>query len=184
MRDLEQVAIAFDAACREAKVPYAFMGGVAVLAWGQPRTTMDVDALVKLNKTQAETLASALRNHDLQASAADFTDALRDRSHVTAFDSKSPIHVDIKIAATPEELAEISGARDIDFAPGRLRVVRPEDTIAFKLLFGSLQDLADARSILVRQKERLDLAALRVLCKRLKVLAALEAEMKRVGTAP
>ena len=40
-------------------------------------------------------------------------------------------HVDIKIARSPQEKAEVQAGVEIDLPSGRLRVVRPEETIAF-----------------------------------------------------
>lgn len=61
MREIEALALAFDRACRRAGVEYAFIGGVAVMAWGQPRATMDVDALVGIDADRATALARAAR---------------------------------------------------------------------------------------------------------------------------
>lgn len=178
MRELEEVALAFDRACRKAGVPYAFIGGIAVLAWGQPRTTMDVDALVRFERSQADALVAAAADEGLQVSADDLADALSDRSHVTVADTGSALHVDMKFAVSDEERAEIENAVDVDLGSGRLRIVAAEDTVAFKLKFGSEQDLADARSILARQEGKLDVGRLETLCVRLGVQDRL-AEVRR-----
>ncbi|HLE96527.1 MAG TPA: nucleotidyl transferase AbiEii/AbiGii toxin family protein [Candidatus Thermoplasmatota archaeon] len=174
MREFEDVAIAFDRACRAARVPYAFVGGMAVLAWGQPRTTSDIDALLAVELAQVPTMSAALAGEGLRGSEADFRDAFADRSHVSVFDERSAFHVDVKIAFREDERRQVADAVDVPFRGAALRVARPEDTVAFKLLYGTPQDLADARSILVRQVKRLDEARLRGLARRLGVEEALE----------
>lgn len=183
MRELEDVALAFDTACRAAGVNYAFVGGVAVLAWGQPRATMDADALVSFQAGDATAFVQALASQSLQASEDDLRDALKEGSHVTVFDTGSMFHVDLKLARTPEERREVTEAEDVEYGKGRLRVARPEDVIAYKLLFGSPQDLADARSILVRQEKRLRWAELDALSRRLGVRSLLVGVAREVGLA-
>lgn len=177
MRSVEQVAISFDAACRDAGVLYAFVGGVAVMAWGQPRATTDVDALVSLPPAQVDVLARKLRDRALDVDPQDLRDALRENGHASAFDRHSAFHVDIAFARRPEEVEEVARGTDLQLPGGRVRVVGPEDTVAFKLRFGSEQDLKDARSILVRQDGRLDEERLQAVAQRLGVSGAL-AEMR------
>ena len=174
MRDPSETALAFDRACAAAGVAYALLGGMAVLAWGQPRYTSDVDAMVSLDRGHIAPLAEALHRQGLKASAHDFEDAFRDRSHVTVFDDRTGFHVDVKLAFTQDERAQVLDARRVPFGGGGLTIARPEDTIAYKLKFGSPQDLADARSILVRQEGRLDLARLESFASRLGVAAEWE----------
>ena len=176
MLEVERTALAFARACDGAGVRYALMGGVAVSAWGQPRATADVDVLVSLRIEQVPRFAVALRSEGLVVDERDFEDAFRDDSHVTIFDDKSPFHVDCKIARG-EESAEVDRAVEVAYEGERLRLVAPEETIAFKLKFGSPQDVQDARSILVRQEGRLDLARLRDLARRLGVEKALDEMM-------
>lgn len=61
-----------------------------------------------------------------------------------------------KLAITPLEKAQFREARAITISSGTLRIARPEDTIAFKVKFGSPRDLQDAVSILHPQRGQLD----------------------------
>lgn len=178
MRGVRDTALAFDRACRKAGIRYAFMGGMAVLAWGQPRTTEDVGALVDLPAASIAEFVAALSTESLTVTADDFRDALRDRSHVTIFDEASRFHVDAVIARSPGEREEVERAARVELGDGALSVVAPEDTIVFKVRFGSPQDLQDARSILVRQAGRLDRARLEDVAERLGVAEAL-ADLER-----
>ena len=144
---------------------------------------MDIDALVKLSEPEVEAFVGSLAAHQLKALAEDLHDALKGEGHVSVFDASSPIHVDIKLAIRPEEIREVDHAEQIAFAQGQLCVARPEDVVAYKLVFGSPQDLADARSILVRQKARLDWRALNALCSQLGVTGDLDKLLAEIGRA-
>lgn len=181
MRDVEDTALAFDRACRAANVRYAFMGGIAIAVWGQPRATADVDALADLNGVDVERFASSLRNEGLDVEGRDLGDAASDGGHVTVFDKASLFHVDVKPARHESERAELARAVELDFRGQRVRVVGAEESVAFKLSFGSPQDLQDARSILVRQQGRLDLARLRDFARRLGVETQLDAMLDELA---
>lgn len=188
MRSVEELAVAFHRACEAVDVPYAYVGGIAVLAWGQPRSTADIDTLLDVDAEDASDLAEALEGEDLTLDPRDLRDAFDDDSHVTVLDARSPFHVDVKLALTTEEKREVRDAVEVPLDAGPVRIAPAEDTVAYKLHFGTPQDLQDARSILVRQAGRLDLDRLRDVAERLGVdevlrreLQDLEGEMGRDG---
>ena len=174
MAGVERTALAFDRACAKAGVAYAYVGGVAVLAWGQPRATSDVDAII-VAPTAFGPFVEALAREGLVVDPRDLEDARRDGSHVSVFDDATGFHVDCKMVKSDLERGEIARARIVPFEDGRLVVIAPEEAIAFKLKFGSPQDIQDARSILVRQAGRLDMARLRALAETIGVRTALDA---------
>lgn len=180
MQGIKKTALAFDRACRNAEIPYVFIGGLAVMAWGQPRATTDVDTLIRLKKDQLERFQRHLSDEGLDASPQDFLDSLGDGSHVTVFDREGGFHVDVKLARNSDEEAEIDRAILVSMTGGHVRVARPEDVVAFKLSFGSPQDLQDARSILVRQKPHLDIDMLKQMASRLGTTSLLEALLEEL----
>lgn len=182
MRDVEATAGAFHRACVASGVGYAFVGGIAVLAWGQPRATADVDALVDLPADRVARLVEKLAGEGLVADRRALSAALTSGGHATVEDTLGAFHVDVKVARTDEEVAEVGRAVSVAVAGHELRIASPEDTVAFKLLFGSPQDLADARSILVRQAKRMDASRLRDVARALRVEARLDAALAEAGS--
>ena len=183
MRDLEATALAFDRATRAAGVSYALIGGFAVSAWGQPRTTSDIDALVDLPEGSIERFLASLQAEGLTTSKEDLHDVLRDGGHVTLFDAGSSFHVDAKLCRSASEREEVARATEVPFLGASLRFVRPEEAIVHKLRFGSEQDLADALSILARQQGRLDEPRLDHLARSLGVAPALQRLRENVARA-
>lgn len=180
MRDIEGAALAFDRAMDAAGVPYAIVGGIAVMAWGQPRATMDIGALVALEPDDIDRFAEAVEDESFQVDRHAVRTAFEDRSHVTVFDQGSAYHVDVKLALDAEERAEVEAAVVVPFEGGDLRIAPPEDVVAWKLRFGAPQDLQDARSIVVRQGDDLDLDRLVSVAVRLGVDKELERLMADV----
>lgn len=183
MRDPAELAVAFDRAARRAGGRYALIGGLAVSAGGQPRAMQVVDCLLDLPPEAEPAFCQALESEDLKASLADFAAARSDRSHATIFGARSTFHVECRLAWSDDERAQVSGAQEVGVPQGSLRVARAGDTVAYKVLFGSPQDLRDVRGILVRQRGRLDLVRLRALARRLGVLTRVEAMIREAESA-
>lgn len=184
MRPLEDTAVAFDRAARAAGVPYALVGGFAVSTWGQPRATSDVDALIVLQESAIGPFAAALKKEGLTVSVADLQDVLREGGHVTIFDPESSFHVDAKVTHAASEREQVEQAAEVPFHGAKLRFARAEDTIAYKLLYGTPQDIQDAATILARQEGKLDEARMMALAIKLDVapkLRDLHARVRRVG---
>lgn len=173
--DIERVSHAFDAACRAADVRYAFIGGFAVSVWGRLRGTSDLDAMVVLPPDRVTRFVEALRRQGLETSVADFQDALEEPNHVSVFDPGSIFYVDVKLALTPEEREQVVHAVETEPRPGRrMHVAAAEDTVAFKIAYGSPQDLEDARAILERSGGSMDLTRARAVAERLGVVATFD----------
>lgn len=180
-RDVEETACAFGRACDAAAVEYAFIGGMAVNAWGNPRATRDIDVLLDLPGSKDAELVHRLRGESLRINPQDLADVRRDPGHVTVFDDEGMFYLDCKLVSTAEERQQVRDALEVRLPRGPVHVARPEDTVAYKLLFGSPQDLADARSIVERQAGKLDPGRLRALAHRLGVAEEVEV-LLRGGT--
>lgn len=167
--ELDEVASAFSRACRAAEVPHAFTGGIAVVAWGEPRTTSDVDVLVDLGPEAIPALVEAVENEGLEVEARDLRIARQEGGHATVFTAEPGLHVDVRCVRNDDALTEIEDAVEVPLETGPIPVVRPEDLIAHKLAWGSSRDLEDARSILARRFEKLDRVRLTTWAKRLDV---------------
>ncbi|MFA5861159.1 MAG: hypothetical protein WDA16_05640 [Candidatus Thermoplasmatota archaeon] len=119
-----------------------------------------MDALVSIDQTQIEGWVIALKEESLTTDTRDILDGLREGGHVTIFDDETGYHVDAKFAKTAMEHEEVASGIDVELPTGRLRVVPPEEAVAFKVKFGTPLDLQDARSIIARQGPALDQARL------------------------
>lgn len=167
--ELDEIASAFSRACRTVGVDHAFTGGIAVVAWGEPRTTSDVDVLVDLDPDAIDDLVDALAGEGLEVEARDLRVAHEEGGHATVFSAEPGLHVDVRCVGTDAARAEIDDAVDVPLETGAIPVVRPEDLVAHKARFGAPQDIEDARSILARRWEAIDRDRLNRWAKRLDV---------------
>lgn len=177
---LERVLVDFVAAIERVGIEYALVGGIAVLSWGDPRTTRDIDVIARLEVTELQALHDALESNGFAFDREGASTAIREGSHFTIFHEDGFYHVDLVPANRPSHEWTLEGRRRVELEDQVCWLASPEDTIANKLVFGSEQDLQDAAGIIARIGEDLDEARLEQLCERLGVLQDLKTLRTRV----
>jgi hypothetical protein len=163
----------FDAFCREAfgfldssGVRHLVIGGLAVVAVGEARTTADVDVVAFLSEEAAEQLILDAQKRGFELDA----ELERHRLHTTGTlrFRRGAFQLDVILASLPfEEEAYQRASRHSIFGRPVL-LPSPEDLILFKLLAGREKDLLDAMGVARRHAKRIDWAyvegVLRALC--------------------
>ena len=154
MNPLERAVSALARCLEERRVPYMVIGGIANLVWGEPRSTLDVDASVLVEQSAWPTLIAELRKtfHVIPKHPLAF---LRD-THVLPVETSDGVRIDLIWARLPYEHKAIARATVEDVAHQRVRVCRPEDLIIHKITFDRPKDREDVRAIVRHQGSRLD----------------------------
>jgi len=160
-RSYAAVVKAAERALRAARVDHVFVGGIAVMAFGEPRTTRDVDVIAEYRWGDVPALVKAFRREGFRPSSADFRDSLSDGTHTTIPDARSEYHVDLKPAVRIAAVHAIADRVTVLWKGMSLPMAGPEHTIVMKLVYGSEQDLEDATRIYRRNRVRLDLVRMR-----------------------
>ena len=160
------------------QIPYLVTGGVAVVVWGRPRYTADIDLIIELKKEKVKKFIAVLSKEGYIDEDA-VNEALKYKSEFNFIDNDTSMKVDFWIL------------EDSDFDRSRLKraVARkifsqkvffssPEDLILKKLLWfnesGSDRQLEDIHSVLEIIKDQLDYAYLRKWAKKQKTSELLE----------
>ncbi len=178
-RTLDAVLSTAEDVLRACRVDHVFVGGVTVLAFGMPRTTTDVDVIAAVEPRKIPRVVEGFHRAGFAVSAQDLRDALVEGGHVTVHDTRSVYRIDLVPARTAAHREALQTKRRVAWRGRRLPFAAPEHTIVMKLRWGSEQDLEDALAIYVRQKERLDLRAMRAFARRERVEPALRALERR-----
>lgn len=142
---LAELQLALD----ELGAPSMIIGGVAVIAHGVPRLTVDIDATVAAAGVTVERLAEALHRHRIEPRTIDAIAFARERHVLLALHHPSSTPMDISFARLAFEEAALAAARTVDYAGVRIRVPRPEDLVIYKVIAARPQDLDDAEGLLV-----------------------------------
>lgn len=172
-RSYAAVVKAAERALRAARIDHVFVGAIAVMAFGEPRTTRDVDVIASYGRGDIPTLASEFRVQGFRASAGDLRDALSDGAHVTVRDTLSEYHLEVAPAVRVPAIHAIADARTVRWRGMSLPLASPEHTVVMKLVYGSEQDVEDAMRILQRNRSRLDLGRMREFARQRGVAKAL-----------
>ncbi|MFM8532427.1 MAG: nucleotidyltransferase [Acidimicrobiia bacterium] len=141
--------------------PGMLIGGMAVIARGVPRVTLDVDLTIAGGVMPLPELVVALGSLDLQARIDDpigFAEA----NHVVLLRHQSSnVDVDLSIAWLPFEREAIDSAQPVTIADLQIPVARPEDLIVYKAVAFRPQDQQDIERLLALYRDDIDLNRVR-----------------------
>jgi len=138
-------------ALSNAGIPFAIMGGQAVLLYGEPRLTKDVDVSLGLTPDDLDRVLKAAVDAGWQVLTEDPKAFVSETFVLPVSDRESGIRIDLIFSFTPFEREAIEHA--VMHAIGGVPVpfVRPEDLLIHKIFAGRPRDLEDARTILQKQ---------------------------------
>lgn len=139
----------------ERKWAFCFIGGIALIRWGEPRFTRDLDVTLLTGFGGEDEYIDILLQQfkSRHATGRDF--ALRNR--VLLLESRQGFPIDIALGALPFEERMVKRSSLFEFADGiSLRTCSAEDLIVTKAFADRNRDWADIESILPRQANKLD----------------------------
>lgn len=121
-------------------------GAQAVVAYGVPRLSADVDVTLRMSPEDPERFASQMGEAGFELRIDD-PDFLR-RSRVLPFvHVASGMPVDVVLAGSGLEDAFLERARPLDIGRLRIPTIHPEDLVIAKILAGRPKDVEDARGL-------------------------------------
>ena len=141
--------------CESKGWKFCIIGGLALIRWGEPRETVDVDITLLTGFGEEQQFVSAI--------LARYAPRIPDASQfaidhrVLLVRSERGVGIDIALGALPFEEKAIARSTLFDFANGlRLRTCSAEDMIVFKAFAARPKDWIDVEGILIRQAATLD----------------------------
>ena len=155
-------------------IDYVIVGGFAVLFYGNPRTTMDIDYVIQLNDENIPELIKFLQENGFHADEYDMRTAIKEKSHCTVEDKETMFRLDIKGVYSEMDERALRNKRKVEINDIAIWIASPEDTIANKLVFAREQDINDALGVYVRQYELLDMDYLENTAKRIGIIQGLK----------
>ena len=162
----------------ENKIEYVIVGGVAVMYHGVPRTTVDIDFILKLEDERISTFVIFLNSKGFAASTEDIRAALKEKSHSTSFFRNSLLRLDIQGVNSEFDRMTLERATSVDMFGTSIKIGTAEDTLVNKILFQGEQDLRDALGVLTRNHENLDFEYIKSTCNMLGICGLYEKFMK------
>lgn len=146
-RLLERIALALDAA----RLPYMVIGGQAVLLYGEPRLTKDIDVTVGVDLDRLTDVVAAASAASLRP-LVDPPTFTRQTMVLPCQDDDSGIRADFIFSFSPYEQQAIREARSVRVMSTEVRFARLEDLLIHKIVAGRPRDLEDVKSVLLKNR--------------------------------
>lgn len=135
---------------RKREIPYMVIGGQAVLLYGEPRLTRDVDITVGIGIDELDRLEEAASHAGLVPIPSDPSAFARSTMVYPCSDSASGIRVDFIMSFLEYERGAISRSKTVRLGRTNVNFASPEDLIVHKMVAGRPRDLEDVHSILLK----------------------------------
>ncbi len=172
---------------RRRRWPWYVFGGQAVLAYGQPRLTADVDVTVDLGAAGPADLVSELKRSSFELRF-ELSDAFLAESQLLPFFHRpTGLPVDVVLANSRLQVEFLERRRMVDAGGSKVPMISPEDLVAMKILAGRRKDLEDARGVLLERAGSIDLELVRKVIDRLDAVRGghkLKARLDRLARRP
>ena len=142
---LKKISLALDSG----GFPYMIIGGQAVLVYGEPRLTRDIDITLGASLERLPEMIKLTEANGLEVlvDAREFTPKTL---VLPCRDRETGIRVDFIFSWSPYEQQALRRIRNIDLAGTKVKFAALEDVIIHKIIAGRPRDLEDVRLLLIK----------------------------------
>ena len=152
MTPLFEAALGLQQFFEERQWKFCFIGGLALLRWGEPRYTRDIDVSLLAPFGSEDAFSLPLLSGGYAGRLAESA-AFARRNRVLLLQAPNDVPIDIAFAALPFEETAVQRATRFEFEPGcPLLTCSAEDLIVMKLFAFRPRDVADVESVVSRQR--------------------------------
>ncbi len=134
-------------------IPYMVIGGQAVLLYGEPRLTKDIDITLGVGVRELNKLKETISSLGLKILVERDEEFVERNMVLPTLDEKSGIRVDFIFSFSPYERQAIERAKDIKLGRSLVRFASLEDVVIHKVIAGRARDLEDIKSILLKNQK-------------------------------
>ena len=138
---------------RKGSIPYMVIGGQAVLLYGEPRLTRDIDITLGVGVRELNKLKETISSLGLKILVERDEEFVERNMVLPTLDEKSGIRVDFIFSFSPSERQAIERAKDIKLGRSLVRFASLEDVVIHKVIAGRARDLEDIKSILLKNQK-------------------------------
>lgn len=135
------------------KIPYMVIGGQAVLLYGTPRLTRDIDITLGIDTDGFALIKEACRRLKLKILPKDPEEFAKNTKVLPAEETALKIRVDFIFSFTAYERQAIKRAKKVSLNGYPVKFASCEDVIIHKLFAGRAIDEEDVKNILVKHKD-------------------------------
>jgi len=128
------------------------IGGQAVLLYGEPRLTRDIDITLGVNIDRLESLLAVVRDLSFKILPEDAAAFVRQTMVLPVLDESTGIRVDFIFSFTPYESEAIRRANKVKILDQDVCFAAVEDLIIHKIFAGRPRDIEDVQSVILKSR--------------------------------
>lgn len=148
MGKFERLLARIAKALKDAGISYMVIGAQAVLVYGRPRFTGDINITLGVDVEQLSTLKKIADQMSLRPLRLDFERFAMQTNVFSVLEDATKIKVDFIFSFSPYEQEAIKRARPIEIQQTTVYYASPEDVVIHKIVAGRPLDIDDAKSII------------------------------------
>ena len=141
--------------------PGMVIGGIAVIAHGVARQTVDIDATVLATRLETSQILAALAGCSIRPRIADVLEFAERSQVLLLVHEKTQVPLEISFAFTSFEQEALAQAVEVRFGGVKISVAAPEDLVIYKALAWRDRDRYDIEQLLTLHGDRIDLQRVR-----------------------
>jgi predicted nucleotidyltransferase len=131
-------------------IPYMLIGGQAVLLYGEPRLTRDIDVTLGVGPERLSEVLEWVRGSGWQALVEAPAEFVGETMVLPCLEPVSGIRIDLIFSFSPYEQQALKRVRRVPLGGVQVCFASLEDLLIHKVLAGRPRDLEDVRSILLK----------------------------------
>jgi predicted nucleotidyltransferase len=132
------------------RMPYMVIGGQAVLLYGEPRLTKDIDITLGVGVEELEKIKNAVQKLALRILVDNPEEFVKKTMVLPVMDDKTGIRVDFIFSFSLYEKQAIERAFDVKFGTTAVKFASLEDVVIHKIVAGRGRDIEDVKAILLK----------------------------------
>ncbi len=141
-------------------IPYMLIGGQAVLLYGEPRLTRDIDLTMGAGPERLSEVLDWVRGRGWQVLVDVPAEFVAKTMVLPCLEPSSSIRIDLIFSFSPYERQALQRVRKVRIGNTQVCFASIEDLVVHKVLAGRPRDVEDVRSILLKNRG-IDLAYVR-----------------------
>jgi len=146
----EEILSRIGASLTKQSLPYMIIGGQAVLLYGEPRLTRDIDITLGVNADHLNDLLAVVQELSLKPLPENVESFVRQTMVLPALDETTGIRVDFIFSFTSYESEALKRTKKVKILEQEVCFASPEDVIIHKVFAGRPRDIEDAKTIVLK----------------------------------
>lgn len=134
------------------EIPYMIIGGHAVILYGEPRLTRDIDITLGIGLEKIKEILNIVDKLMLKPLRQDIDVFVKKTMVLPAIDEKTGIRVDFIFSFTPYEREAIKRARSQKINNVEVKFASVEDVIIHKIFSHRPRDIEDLKGIILKNR--------------------------------